>query len=47
MSIKKIDNYRIRLTEILGANGNTYMGYNNLNKEEVVVKVIPKAQSTL
>ena len=32
MSIKKIDNYRIRLNEILGVNGNTYMGYNNLSK---------------
>jgi len=34
MPLKKIDNYRIRLTEILGASGNNkvYLGYNNISK---------------
>lgn len=46
MSIKKVDNYRIRLNEILGPSGTTHMGYNNLNKDEVVIKIIPRSEST-
>lgn len=42
MSLKKIDNYRIRMNQIMGVEGNTYLGFNNINKEEVVIKIFDK-----